>query len=71
MYAWYSVQVHQTQYLGEIGYAPAAAAFALGLVGLFGVVGQIGMGGLSDRIGREWAGRFLSSVSSSVTSCSC
>ena len=54
MYAWYSVQVHQTQYLGEIGYAPAAAAFALGLVGLFGVVGQIGMGGLSDRIGREW-----------------
>lgn len=55
MYAWYSVLVHQTQYLGEIGYSPAAAAFALGLVGLFGVVGQIGMGGLSDRIGREWA----------------
>lgn len=54
MYVWYAVQVHQTQYLGEIGYAPAAAAFALGLVGLFGVAGQIGMGGLSDRIGREW-----------------
>ena len=54
MYAWYAIQVHQTQYLGEIGYAPAAAAFALGLVGLFGVAGQIGMGGLSDRIGREW-----------------
>ncbi len=54
MYVWYAVQVHQTQYLGEIGYAPGAAAFALGLVGLFGVVGQIGMGGLSDRIGREW-----------------
>jgi len=55
MYVWYAIQVHQTQYLGEIGIAPAAAAFALGLVGLFGVVGQIGMGGLSDRIGREWA----------------
>ena len=55
MYVWYAVQVHQTQYLGEIGFGPAAAAFALGLVGLFGVVGQIGMGGLSDRIGREWA----------------
>ncbi len=55
MYVWYAVQVHQTQYLGEIGFAPAAAAFALGLVGLFGVAGQIGMGGLSDRIGREWA----------------
>ena len=54
MYVWYAVQVHQTQYLGEIGFAPVAAAFALGLVGLFGVVGQIGMGGLSDRIGREW-----------------
>ena len=55
MYAWYAVQVHQTQYLGEIGFSATAAAFALGLVGLFGVVGQIGMGGLSDRIGREWA----------------
>lgn len=55
MYAWYAVQVHQTQYLGEIGFSPTAAAFALGLVGLFGVAGQIGMGGLSDRIGREWA----------------
>ena len=55
MYVWYAVQVHQTQYLGEIGFSATAAAFALGLVGLFGVVGQIGMGGLSDRIGREWA----------------
>lgn len=54
MYVWYAVQVHQTQYLGEIGYSPAAAGLALGLVGLFGSVGQIGMGSLSDRIGREW-----------------
>lgn len=55
MYIWYAVQVHQTQYLGEVGYTPLVAGFALGLVGLFGVVGQIGMGSLSDRIGREWA----------------
>ena len=36
------------------GYAPGAAAYALGFVGLAGVVGQIGLGHLSDRIGREW-----------------
>jgi len=55
MYIWYAIQVHQTQYLGEVGYTPLVAGFALGLVGLFGVIGQIGMGSLSDRIGREWA----------------
>ena len=55
MYAWYSVQVHQTKYLGEIGFSRELAAYALGLVGLMGVVGQIGTGALSDRIGREWA----------------
>ncbi len=55
MYIWYAIQVHQTQYLSEVGYTPMAAGFALGLVGLFGVVGQIGIGSLSDRIGREWA----------------
>jgi MFS family permease len=54
LYAWYAVQVHQTKYLGEIGFAPGVAAYALGLVGLTGSVGQIVLGHLSDRIGREW-----------------
>ncbi|HJY84840.1 MAG TPA: MFS transporter [Candidatus Binatia bacterium] len=54
LYAWYAVQVHQTKYLGEIGFPPGAAAYALGLVGLAGSVGQIALGHLSDRIGREW-----------------
>jgi MFS family permease len=54
LYAWYAVQVHQTKYLGEIGFAPGVAAYALGLVGLTGSVGQILLGHLSDRIGREW-----------------
>src|SRR5262249_57934692 len=52
--AWYAVQVHQTKYLIDIGFAPEVAAYALGLVGLTGVVGQIALGALSDRIGREW-----------------
>src|SRR4029450_10260467 len=55
LFAWYAVQVHQTKYLMEIGFAPAVAAGALGLVGLTGIVGQIALGHLSDRIGREWA----------------
>ena len=54
LYTWYAVQVHQTKYLGEIGFAPGIAAYALGLVGLTGSVGQIALGYLSDRIGREW-----------------
>ena len=54
LFAWYAVQVHQTKYLIEVGYAPVAAAYALGFVGLAGVGGQIGLGHLSDRIGREW-----------------
>jgi MFS family permease len=54
LYAWYAVQVHQTKYLGEIGFPPGIAAYALGLVGLTGSVGQIALGYLSDRIGREW-----------------
>jgi MFS family permease len=54
LYAWYAVQVHQTKYLGEIGFPPEVAAYALGLVGLTGSVGQIALGHLSDRIGREW-----------------
>ncbi len=32
LFAWYAVQVHQTKYLIEIGFAPAVAAYALGLV---------------------------------------
>jgi MFS family permease len=54
LFAWYAVQAHQTKYLLEIGFAPAMAAWALGLVGLMGIAGQIGLGWLSDRIGREW-----------------
>ena len=54
LWAWYAVQVHQTRYLIEIGFAPAAAAYALGFVGFSGIVGQIALGHLSDRIGREW-----------------
>lgn len=54
LYAWYAVQVHQTKYLGEIGFLPETAAYALGLVGLTGSIGQIALGHLSDRIGREW-----------------
>ena len=33
------------------------AAWALALVSLAGIPGQIALGHLSDRIGREWAGR--------------
>jgi MFS family permease len=55
LYAWYTVQVHQTRYLADVGFGAGEAAFALGLVGLFGVVGQIWIGHFSDRIGREWA----------------
>ena len=54
LYTWYAVQVHQTKYLIEIGFAPSQAAWALGLVSLVAVPGQIALGHLSDRIGREW-----------------
>ena len=54
LWAWYAVQVHQTKYLIEIGFAPGVAAYALGFVGFTGIVGQIALGHLSDRIGREW-----------------
>src|SRR5262245_11696603 len=54
LWAWYAVQVHQTKYLIEIGFAPAVAAYALGFVGFAGFVGQIALGHLSDRIGRDW-----------------
>jgi len=52
--AWYAVQVHQTQYLTEIGFTPVVAAWALGAVSMVGIPGQIILGALSDRIGREW-----------------
>jgi MFS family permease len=54
LFSWYAVQVHQTKYLIEIGFAPSEAAWALGLVGLVAIPGQIAFGHLSDRIGREW-----------------
>jgi MFS family permease len=54
LFAWYSVQVHQTKYLIEIGWSPTYAAWALGFVSLVAIPGQIGLGHLSDRIGREW-----------------
>jgi MFS family permease len=55
LFVWYAVQVHQTKYLVEVGFAPELAAWALGLVGLAGIAGQIVIGHLSDRVGREWA----------------
>jgi MFS family permease len=54
LYAWYAVQVHQTQYLTEIGFRPMLAAWALGFVSLAGIPGQIALGHMSDRVGREW-----------------
>jgi MFS family permease len=54
LFSWYAVQVHQTKYLIEVGFAPGEAAWALGLVSLAAVPGQIALGHLSDRIGREW-----------------
>ena len=54
LFAWYAVQVHQTEYLIGIGFSPVTAAWALGAVSLVAVPGQIGLGHLSDRIGREW-----------------
>ncbi|WP_085933520.1 MFS transporter [Enhydrobacter aerosaccus] len=52
--AWYAIQVHQTTYLVEIGFAPLTAAWALGAVSIIGIPGQILLGALSDRVGREW-----------------
>lgn len=52
--AWYAVQVHQTQYLIEVGFSPLVAAWALGAVSVVAIPGQILLGALSDRIGREW-----------------
>jgi MFS family permease len=56
-FAWYAVQVHQTKYLIEIGFAPLTAAWALGVVAIVAIPGQVLLGWLSDRHGRElvWA----------------
>src|SRR6195256_2223381 len=54
LYVWYAVQVHQTQFLLDIGFSPGVAVWALGIVSLLGIPGQILLGHLSDRIGREW-----------------
>jgi MFS family permease len=54
LFAWYAVQIHQTEYLIEIGFSPVVAAWALGAVSVVAIPGQIGLGALSDRIGREW-----------------
>lgn len=54
LYAWYTVQVHQTRFLLDIGISASEAALALALVAMTGVVGQIGIGHFSDRYGREW-----------------
>jgi MFS family permease len=54
LFTWYAVQVHQTKYLIETGFASGEAALVLGLVSLVAIPGQIAFGHLSDRIGREW-----------------
>ena len=54
LFSWYAVQVHQTKYLIETGFAPMYAAWALGFVSFVGIPGQIVLGHVSDRIGREW-----------------
>lgn len=53
MWVWYSVQVHQTKYMVDVGYSATTAAWALGAVSLAGIPGQILLGHVSDRIGRE------------------
>jgi MFS family permease len=54
LYIWYTVQVHQTKYLLDVGFSPNVAVWSLGAVSLLGIPGQIWLGHLSDRIGREW-----------------
>lgn len=54
VFAWYAVQIHQTKFLIDVGFAPMLAAWALGIVSVIAIPGQIGLGALSDRTGREW-----------------
>ncbi|MBO89367.1 MAG: MFS transporter [Rickettsiales bacterium] len=53
LFVWYTVQVHQSQYLEQLGFGKEQVALALGVVVISGIVGQIFLGHLSDRIGRE------------------
>ena len=55
LFAWYAVQVHQSQYLIQLGFDYTQIALALSVVVMSGVIGQIGLGYFSDRAGREWA----------------
>lgn len=51
--AYYTILVHQTRFLIDVGFDGETAALALGLVSTFGVGSLLGMGALSDRWGRE------------------
>ncbi|MGB1006550.1 MAG: MFS transporter, partial [Thalassobaculaceae bacterium] len=51
--AYYTILVHQTRFLIDVGFDGETAALALGLVGTFGVASLMGLGALSDRWGRE------------------
>ncbi len=48
LYVWYAVQVHQTQYLKDIGFSSQVGVWALGVVSLLGIPGQIVLGHMSD-----------------------
>ena len=55
LWNWYAVQVHQTQFLLDVGFTPEVATLALALVAAAGVLGQINGGWMADRLGRETA----------------
>jgi sugar phosphate permease len=55
LFTWYSVLVHQTKFLRDIGFSSELTAYALGLVSFAAIFGQIMIGGISDRVGREVA----------------
>ena len=54
LFAWYCIQVHQTKFLIDAGFAATTAAWALTLVAVSGITGLILIGHFSDRYGREW-----------------
>lgn len=55
LWVWYAVQVHQTQYLIDIGFSADMATLGLAAVATFGIAGQINGGWMADKIGRESA----------------
>ena len=55
LWVWYAVQVHQTQYLIDIGFSTDMATLGLAAVAAFGIAGQINGGWMADKIGREGA----------------